>query len=81
MSPHKPERLRMTGIPAGREVRLAFLGETIDPFQREQLHAYGLTVSSPLRVLQQQPLTVVMCDNIELALEHAVAHELWVEVV
>ncbi|MBI4757337.1 MAG: ferrous iron transport protein A [Betaproteobacteria bacterium] len=79
MSPHKPERLRMTGIPAGQKVRLALLGEAIDPFQREQLHAYGLTVSSHLQVLQQQPLTVVMCDQIELALEHAVAHELWVE--
>ena len=33
----------------------------------------------PLEVLQQHPLTVVLCDHVEIALEHVVAGDLWVE--
>ncbi len=75
--PH--ERIRLTGTPVGREVRIADFGDDIDPLQREQLHAYGLSAPHAVRVLQQQPMTVVLCDHVELALEHAVARHVWVE--
>jgi ribosome biogenesis GTPase A len=52
--------------------------EEIDPLQREQLTAYGLTESRPLKVLQQRPMTVILADEVELALEHGVARYIWV---
>ncbi len=72
-------RIRLTGTPVGRTVRIVDFGDGIDPLQHEQLHAYGLSAASGVRVLQQQPMTVVLCDQIELALEHVVARHVWVE--
>ncbi len=40
---------------------------------------YGLAESRLLRVLQQRPMTVILADEVELALEHAVARYIWVE--
>jgi len=71
-------RIRLTSTPLGQRVRLAEFGEEIDPLQREQLLAYGLN-AQPLTVLQQRPMTVVLCEHMELALEHGVAHHIWVE--
>lgn len=65
-------------IPPGQEVRLASLGDEIDPHQREQLTAYGLAENRPVRVLQQKPMTVILADEVELALEHCVARHIWV---
>ncbi len=82
MTPKTPPpgpRIRLTGTPMGRMVRIAEFGDEIDPLQREQLHAYGLSGSHPVRVLQQQPMTVVLSEHVELALEHAVARHVWVE--
>ncbi|MDR3213860.1 MAG: ferrous iron transport protein A [Azoarcus sp.] len=73
------ERIRLTGTPTGSRVRLSEFGEEIDPLQREQLHAYGLSAPQAITVLQQRPMTVVLCDHMELALEHVVAHHIWVE--
>lgn len=73
------ERIRLSGTPPGFRVRLADFGEEIDPMQREQLLAYGLSGQQALTVLQQRPMTVVLCEHMELALEHAVAHHIWVE--
>ncbi|MDR1854136.1 MAG: ferrous iron transport protein A [Azoarcus sp.] len=79
MTPPFVERIRLTGTPTGRRVRLAEFGEEIDPLQREQLLAYGLSSSQPITVLQQKPMTVVLCEHMELALEHVVAQHIWVE--
>lgn len=79
MTPHNVERIRLTGAPPGCRVHLAEFGDEIDPLQREQLHAYGLLAPQALTVLQQQPMTVVLCEHMELALEHSVAHHIWVE--
>lgn len=79
MSPKHEARLPLAFIPPGEEVRLAVLGDGIDPAQREQLTAYGLAENRPLRVLQQRPMTVILADEVELALEHAVARHIWVE--
>lgn len=79
MSPKHEARLPLAFIAPGSEVRLAALGEEIDALQREQLTAYGLAENRPLRVLQQKPMTVILADEVELALEHAVARHVWVE--
>jgi hypothetical protein len=76
-SPHG-ERIRLTGTPIGQRVLLAEFGEEIDPLQREQLLAYGLSAPQAVTVLQQNPMTVVLCEHMELALEHAVAQHIWV---
>mgnify|MGYP001460983435 CR=1 FL=1 len=73
------EHLRLIGVPVGSKIRLAEFDSAIDPLQREQLLAYGLSIGHPLEVLQQHPLTVVLCDHVEIALEHVVAADLWVE--
>lgn len=72
-------RLPLAFITPGTEVCLAAFGDELDPLQREQLTAYGLAESRPLRVLQQRPMTVIMADEVELALEHSVARHIWVE--
>ncbi|MBU1365818.1 MAG: ferrous iron transport protein A [Gammaproteobacteria bacterium] len=79
MSPAHEARLPLAFIPPGSEVRLAGLGEEIDPLQREQLTAYGLAIGRSIRLLQQRPMTVILADEVELALEHAVARHIWVE--
>jgi len=78
MSPNHDARLPLTFIAPGTEVRLAALGEEIDALQREQLTAYGLAENRPLRVLQQKPMTVILAEEVELALEHSVARHIWV---
>jgi Fe2+ transport system protein FeoA len=78
MSPHHDARLPLAFIAPGSEVRLAALGEEIDSLQREQLTAYGLAENRPLRVLQQKPMTVILADEVELALEHSIARHIWV---
>ena len=78
MSPHHDARLPLAFIPPGEEVRLAVLGDEIDALQREQLTAYGLAENRPLRVLQQKPMTVILAEEVELALEHSVARHIWV---
>ena len=78
MSPAHEARLPLAFIPPGSEVRLAALGDEIDPLQREQLTAYGLAANRPIKVLQQRPMTVILADEVELALEHAVARHIWV---
>ncbi len=72
-------RLPLAFIPSGTTVRLAAFGDEIDPLQREQLTAYGLAESRPMKVLQQRPMTVILAEEVELALEHAVARYIWVE--
>ena len=79
MSLKHEARLPLAFIPAGTEVCLAAFGDDIDPLQREQLTAYGLAESRPLKVLQQRPMTVILADEVELALEHVVARHIWVE--
>ena len=70
--------IRLTDIPIGQEVRITDFCNTLDPIQREQLHAYGLAIKHTIRILQQHPMTVILCDHIEIALEHVVADHLWV---
>ena len=79
MSPKHEARLPLAFIPAGSEVRLIAIGDEIDPLQREQLHAYGLSAAHAVKVLQQQPMTVLLCEHVELAIEHAVSRHIWVQ--
>ena len=79
MTTRHEARLPLAFIPAGSEVRLIAIGQEIDAHQREQLTAYGLAAGRPLRILQQRPMTVILAEEVELALEHGVARHIWVE--
>jgi Fe2+ transport system protein FeoA len=79
MSAGHEARLPLAFIPPGQDIRLAAFGDEIDPIQREQLTAYGLAPGRPIKVLQQRPMTVILADEVELALEHAVSGHIWVE--
>jgi len=79
MTPKHEARLPLAFIPPGTEVLLAAIDDAVDPAQREQLTAYGLAADRPLKVLQQRPMTVILADEVELALEHVVARHIWVQ--
>ena len=63
-------------VPPGRTVLLARIDESLATDFREQLAAYGCVPGRALEVLAQQPMTVVVCDHVELALEAAIARAL-----
>jgi Fe2+ transport system protein FeoA len=71
-------RVPLALLAPGEEATVDELAAAIDPVQREQLAAYGLEPGRRLRVLQQRPLTVVQVEHTELALEAAVAREIWI---
>ena len=77
---HADHRARMplSILPSGSSAIVDVLDEAIDPSQREQLIAYGLAAERSLKVLQQHPMTIVMIDEVELALEGSVARHVWV---
>lgn len=72
-------RVPLSIMPPGRVVRLAEIGTALEPNQREQLIAYGLAAGQAVKILQDRPMTVILADEIELALEAAVARDIWVE--
>jgi len=74
-------RLPLRLVPPGRRALLAQIGDDIEAMQREQLAAYGLLPGSALTVLQQQPMTVIFTDELELALEPLLARDIWVELL
>jgi Fe2+ transport system protein FeoA len=71
-------RVPLAFLLPGAHATLDSLDEAIDSTQREQLVAYGLAPGRPVTVLQQRPMTIVMVDEVELALETGVARQVWV---
>ncbi len=63
-------------VPPGHTVLLARIDDALAPDFREQLAAYGFVPGRALEVLAQQPMTVVVCDHVELALETSIARAL-----
>lgn len=76
---HQHPSVSLILAPVGAALLLRALGESIDPVQAEQLAAYGLVPGCRLTVLQHKPMTVLAVDELELALEHGVARDIWVE--
>jgi hypothetical protein len=60
-------------VAPGRTVEFEGFADGLDAGFRDQLLAYGVQPKQLLKVLQQQPMTVVVCDHVELALEAPVA--------
>ncbi|GIK86850.1 MAG: ferrous iron transport protein A [Burkholderiales bacterium] len=66
-------------LAPGTSARLAEPDPSLEPTFREHLAAYGLVPGHVVTVLAQRPMTVVLCDHVELALEAVVARKLRVE--
>lgn len=60
-------------VASGSSVVLDGIDDSVHAHLREQLAAYGLVRGRPVTVLQQRPLTVIVCDHVEIALETHVA--------
>jgi Fe2+ transport system protein FeoA len=71
-------RVPLSFLLPGVKARVESIDDAVEATQREQLVAYGLAPGRPLVVLQQRPMTVVMVDEVELALEETVARHVWV---
>lgn len=62
----------LAGVEPGREVSvIGYIGNSTG--QRRHLQAYGLLPGRRVRVLAQQPVTIVLIEQTELAFEGAVA--------
>jgi len=70
------DTLTLDGVIPGRTVTLAGIDASLSSDFREQLAAYGFVPGRALEVIAQRPMTVVVCDHVELALEAPVARAL-----
>lgn len=75
----KAVRIPLSFLLPGARATVDALDAAIDSHQREQLVAYGLAPDRLVVVLQQRPMTIVMIDEVELALEDSVARHVWVK--
>jgi hypothetical protein len=71
--PPSDDVVPLADIEPGRRVELVSFGAALDRSFCDQLLAYGVQPRHAIDVLQQQPMTVIVCDHVELALETAVA--------
>ncbi|MGD8759164.1 MAG: ferrous iron transport protein A [Anaerolineales bacterium] len=87
MSEAKPEakkpseatsRSTLADVPPGAEARVVGFNQMTEA-QQAHLQAFGLARGRWARVLQHSPVTIVMADNTELALENEIARRVVVE--
>ena len=62
----------LADVPPGREVQITGYGE-LNSSQRQHLQAYGLLPGRRVKVLSQNPVTIVQVEQTELAFERNVA--------
>ncbi|HSB88527.1 MAG TPA: FeoA domain-containing protein [Anaerolineales bacterium] len=68
----------LADVPPGWRARIGAM-QQISASRRQQLCAYGLQTAREVRVLQQQPVTVVQVGETELALEAELARSVLVD--
>ena len=66
--------------PEGASARVVAV-ENTDGSRPLQMQAYGLAPGRTVKILQQEPVTVVRADHTELALEDDLASKVLVEVI
>ncbi|MGD2253998.1 MAG: ferrous iron transport protein A [Anaerolineales bacterium] len=71
-------RSTLADVPVGAEARVVGFKQMTEA-QRAHLQAFGLALGRWARVLQHSPVTIVMADNTELALENEIARRVVVE--
>jgi Fe2+ transport system protein FeoA len=68
----------LADVPPGWRARIRAM-QQVSGRRRQQLFAYGLQTAREVRVLQQQPVTVVQVGETELALEAELARAVLVD--
>lgn len=79
----KPDMLvgvSLVDIPPGIQAQVIGFADDFPEDRRAYLQAYGLVINHQVRVIQHSPVTIIRFDNIELALEAALAEGIRVEV-
>lgn len=74
------ELTTLAEAPKGASVRVVAV-ENASGSRPQQMQAYGLAPGRVVRVLQQEPVTVVRADHTELALEDDLARKVLIEIV
>lgn len=69
-----PLEMRLSDAKIGEAVEFRGFDASLSTHLQDQFLAYGLSPGQPVSVLQQRPMTIILCDQTELAVEHVVAH-------
>jgi Fe2+ transport system protein FeoA len=70
----------LASFPGGSQVRVTGFGE-LNAQYLQHLQAYGLLPGRTLKILAQHPLTIILAEQTELALETSVALQVFVELL
>jgi Fe2+ transport system protein FeoA len=69
------------GVPPGVRAHVEGFLPQLPADQKARLQAYGLTPGQEVRVLQHNPVTIVVIEHLELALENEIARSVTVTAV
>ncbi len=70
----------LASFPGGSQVRVTGFGQLSAQYL-QHLQAYGVLPGRTLKILAQQPLTIILAEQTELALENSVAFQVFVELL
>jgi len=70
----------LADIPAGNQAQVIGFSDDFPEDQRAYLQAYGLVINDQIWVVQHSPVTIIRFDNLELALETALAEGIRVQI-
>lgn len=75
---HSAQGITLASLQPGGEATLLGFAPGISTERQSQLQAYGLIPGRQVQVLQVWPVVVVLLEHTELALENALASQIWV---
>jgi Fe2+ transport system protein FeoA len=70
--------LTLLDVPPGYQVKIEGFAPNLSPARKSQLQAYGLVPGYWVEVLQHSPVTVIMIEHSEVAMENDLARLVWV---
>lgn len=68
----------LADLKPGQVGRVSHFG-SLPASQRSALQAYGLTPGRPVTVLQQSPVTIIQVEYTELAFEHQISRQVFIQ--
>ena len=78
--PDGPASATLAGFPGGSQVCVTGFGD-LAVQQMQHLQAYGVLPGRTIKILAQQPLTIILAEQTELALESSVAAQVFVQLI
>ena len=69
---------QLAELPPGSRSHIAGFQSHLSPENKARLQAYGLTPGQEILVIQQSPVTIVLIEHLELALENELARSVLV---